>query len=93
MRLTLHGEGHHRNLGTSTIDTLEALDVAGTSRDLLLHLGSVDHVSNVVIDLGIGVQCRVRESSDGSFGILVSTLSDQPPWGWGTIVTDCEQRR
>lgn len=81
-RLTLHGEGHHGDLSTPSVNTPEALNVAGSAGKLRLHFGSVDHVSDIVVDLSIRVESRVGESPDGSLGILVSTLSDEPPRRW-----------
>ena len=50
----LHSKCHHGNLGPSSIDTLEALDIARPLGYLPLHLCGVDHVSNRVVNLSVG---------------------------------------
>jgi hypothetical protein len=89
----LHGKGHHDNLGPSTIDTSETIDVAGTECSLDFELGSMFHHGDSVVAVGLAHEFGIRQSLNGLFRLFQAALSYEPPWGGRSEPHDSEKRR
>jgi len=88
----LDSPDHTDNLGTAKIGSLEAVPVAGASRDLLLELGGVNHHINGFIGIKVSLAVQASQAKEGCLSIFNSTLSDQPPRTLGSKGYSDEKR-
>ena len=67
---------HHGNLGSSSIDPLEAIEITRSELQLLFELDSVfDQGRNLYV-----IDRAVRESVQSSDGVRFAAFADEPPW-------------
>lgn len=75
----LHRKGHHDDFGPSSVDSSEAVHVAGAQRSLYFQLVGVLHHGNCVVGVGIGNYLRISQLFDDGRGVFVSPFSHEPP--------------
>lgn len=67
------------NLGTTPVNTLEALNVARSLLLLLLELRRVDHHGNGTLRIGFRKGVGVGQATNASLGVIETTLTNEPP--------------
>jgi len=77
----LHHPGQTGDFGTAEINTLEAVPVGGTGRDLFLEFVGVRHHGNGSIGVKSGV-FGASETLESLLGILDAAVTNEPPWGF-----------
>lgn len=75
----LDGKDHTGNLGTTPVDTLEAVNIGRIRKlCLLLFVGVLDEL-DLVVDLTVGLVPLAREAPEGSLRLIVLAVSHEPP--------------
>ena len=88
----LDGPDHADDLGAAQVGALEAVEVAGTPRDLLLEGGRVDHHGDGLVGVEVGLAVEAGQAQEGALGVLDPALPHQPPRRLGGEEDADEQR-
>jgi hypothetical protein len=89
----LHSESHHDNLGSSSIDAPEAVNVACAKSRLDFEFGSMFHHGDRVGAIGLADKFGIRQSSNSMLSFFEATLADEPPRRRRSEPNNSEKRR